>query len=748
MSENPGTELHEQVNDPINKPKIGSVLHPQQSGCPIVREITDRLRLPSVVAKTGAVDVGGVCLSRDDFCPESAHCVLCSFVNKIRPAGTNNASPRSVHFVLNRPTNDILRRNMDTQVTSETPPLGYWDADDYTIVVTNGAKVFQTIDWFGRTIIEHRPEHESESCILRTFCFWRYEAPSPNLLTPKLDTLTYITNQAKHWLCLCDESHGVCKSLVSKSTTPISLIDCNRHCLVHGSQESRYVALSYVWGKAGRSFNLPERKYGVPLHGLPRTISDAIAVTKSLEYEYLWVDMLCIDQESKEDKHRQIAIMDQIYRSADFTIIVAAGSDCGDGIPGVSERRRPPRLSITIGNTILVEDKENAVKEIEASIWRSRGWTFQEGLLSRRRLVFTNTQMLFSCLSNQASEPKEGPEFSHQASEVNDLPSTIFTLHERDSLWDTSFLQTNRAPHTTLIGNGRNDFTGSYGFPISFAELLQKYSTLDFSFESDIVNAFRAIGNTFALKTPPVLHLHGLPFIFSNEPMTASSLTHGLAWHLERGNGEAARRPDFPSWSWLGYRGPVRWSAFHRDGATIPIGREWCHKTFSHLTSMITLSNRRFEPLQLSQWWREWSSARASEGLAPSRLMILGPMITKKVWFDAECTPENLELPTRYTLTGKEAWFPIFQYKIGESLLMSLETCHHLLENLRRGNWRALLLTDDFLLIIQFVAADTEDGPYRRVGSADINIFTAGGRYRMGRDHFVKECTELVDIEL
>jgi hypothetical protein len=155
-----------------------------------------------------------------------------------------------------------------------------------------------------------------------------------------------------------------------------------------------------------------------------------MTVTKSLGYEYLWVDMLCIDQQSEEDKHRQIAIMDQIYRSADLTIIVAAGGDCGDGIHGVSERCRPPRMSIKIGNTILVEDKEKAVTQINYSIWRSRGWTFQEGLLSRRRLVFTDNQMLFSCLSSQVIEPEEGPEFTHKAEE----PPTY--MRQKEDLWE------------------------------------------------------------------------------------------------------------------------------------------------------------------------------------------------------------------------------------------------------------------------------------------------------------------------
>ncbi|KAK6863474.1 hypothetical protein PG995_000002 [Apiospora arundinis] len=752
MSAHPGTMLPKQVYDPINKSKSGSILEPHQNGCPIAKEITHRLQIPAVVGSYESIDVGGVCLSRDDFCLESVHCVLCSFVAKARPAGTNSASRGSVYFVLDESTNSRLRRWMYTR----SPPLDNRETSDLTIAVTSGANVFQTVYWFRNEDSDFEiSAHDSECGILGTLRLWKYETPNHKLPKPKLDTLTYIAKQAKQWLSLCDARHEACRSLDSNFTPPISLIDCNRHCLVHGFPGIRYIALSYVWGKTGRDFNLPERKYEVPLDGLPRTIRDAITVTKSLEYDYLWVDMLCIDQQSKEDKHRQIAIMDQVYRSADLTIIVAAGSDCGSGIPGVGEICRPPRMSITIGNTMLVEEKGDAINEIEASIWRSRGWTFQEGLLSRRRLVFTDSQMLFSCLCSQLTEPREGPEFSHNAGEADTHWSSrlsILSLIRKDTLWDTGFLQTDRKPRTTLIKIP--DYSWSYesllgyGFPISFAELLEKYSKLHFSFESDIVDAFRAIGNTFAQRKPPVLHLYGLPFISDDESMTASSITRGLAWCLERGNEETARRPDFPSWSWLGYRGPVRWGALLRAGPTESINRQWSAKTFSHVSSMITISNRRFELLQLSQWWREWSSGNASEGLAPSRLMIQGAMIKRRIWLGAKCTKKTpRDESARFIIEGKGGWLSDIEYSVGDGLMMSADACQCLLENLRRGSWMALLLTDNFLLIIQSVAAGAKVGSYRRVASADINVFHNRKYHRMERDGFVKEYTELVDGE-
>nr|CEG05044.1 unnamed protein product [Fusarium clavum] len=274
------TELAEQVNDPVKKPEIGPMFQPQQSGCPIVREITHRLQIPPISTKY-AVDVGGVCLSRDDFCPKSADCALCSFVAKARPAGTNSPSQKSVHFVLDTSTNRRLRRWMDTPLTSETPPLHYVDTSDLMIAVTSGPNIFQRVRWHAFGPREHPREHGTEG-IIGTLRLWKYQSPKYNVPAPKPNTLTYISKETKGRLGLCDESHEVCKSLVLNFTPPISLIDCNQRCIVHGHQGIRYVALSYVWGKTGRNFNVPERKYGAPLDGLPRTISDAITVTKGL----------------------------------------------------------------------------------------------------------------------------------------------------------------------------------------------------------------------------------------------------------------------------------------------------------------------------------------------------------------------------------------------------------------------------------------------------------------------------------
>jgi hypothetical protein len=97
-----------------------------------------------------------------------------------------------------------------------------------------------------------------------------------------------------------------------------------------------------------------------------------------------------------------------IDRGAELTIIAAAGSNPHYGLLGISRPRKPQAiLSISSHTFVAVEDPSY---EIQNSTWDRRAWTFQEALLSRRRLVFTDSQFYFQCLRMHCTE---GIEHSH-----------------------------------------------------------------------------------------------------------------------------------------------------------------------------------------------------------------------------------------------------------------------------------------------------------------------------------------------
>lgn len=70
----------------------------------------------------------------------------------------------------------------------------------------------------------------------------------------------------------------------------------------------------------------------IPLDNFPLTFRDAILITRRLGYQYLWIDSLCIIQDSIEDWQREAASMDYIYKHASLTIAAEAGGDSSAGI--------------------------------------------------------------------------------------------------------------------------------------------------------------------------------------------------------------------------------------------------------------------------------------------------------------------------------------------------------------------------------------------------------------------------------
>jgi hypothetical protein len=99
--------------------------------------------------------------------------------------------------------------------------------------------------------------------------------------------------------------------------------------------------------------------------------------------------------------------MDLVYSGAAATIIAAESQDPNDGLPGVSLPRQPTR-SFKIGQTsCYVSSRLN--HEVDKRKWGTRAWTYQEGELSSRRLVFLNDSVYVECRKGLSGAAFESP---------------------------------------------------------------------------------------------------------------------------------------------------------------------------------------------------------------------------------------------------------------------------------------------------------------------------------------------------
>ena len=99
---------------------------------------------------------------------------------------------------------------------------------------------------------------------------------------------TIDTGLVRRWISECEERHaGLCELEDSRPLQNLKVIDCKERMVIAAPEGCDYVALSYVWGKAGVE---EEGSYVLSGSVLPQTIEDSIELTLSLGYEYLWID--------------------------------------------------------------------------------------------------------------------------------------------------------------------------------------------------------------------------------------------------------------------------------------------------------------------------------------------------------------------------------------------------------------------------------------------------------------------------
>jgi hypothetical protein len=154
---------------------------------------------------------------------------------------------------------------------------------------------------------------------------WDFESL---FLGRSIQTAGHNTALVKSWLNLCDEHHGEhCKvdrgpkfnEMIAKSY--FGVIDVHEMRLTSLPVGEKYIALSYVWGDGHRYKTDLSNVENHKQHGglekvslqFPRVISDSIKLVRSLGERYLWIDSLCIVQDSSSSWSLNASDMDLVY---------------------------------------------------------------------------------------------------------------------------------------------------------------------------------------------------------------------------------------------------------------------------------------------------------------------------------------------------------------------------------------------------------------------------------------------------
>ncbi|KAH7186802.1 heterokaryon incompatibility protein-domain-containing protein [Fusarium oxysporum] len=288
------------------------------------------------------------------------------------------------------------------------------ELDDWSLEIGWSANTAACLDFawktkYGAVVLDEKP---------MTLFAHKDGSSSKRILNRPLHPKAELTT-AKCWLQECLNYHVECGE-TAEPHMPSRLIHvgnshCNTLCLedTNSIQPVSYAALSYCWGDAGQKRfktekeTLAIRKQGFDLIQLPKTLQDAVKVTRALGLDYLWVDALCIIQNSPEDKNKEISKMWQIYQNATIVISAATASHSDQGF--LHERNLGSYyLSTWAIPWHEVDDESNRIVDTvfcaEGEIRRvrpepidSRAWTLQEHKLANRVLRFGSSQMVWRC---------------------------------------------------------------------------------------------------------------------------------------------------------------------------------------------------------------------------------------------------------------------------------------------------------------------------------------------------------------
>ncbi|KAI5927092.1 heterokaryon incompatibility protein-domain-containing protein [Camillea tinctor] len=374
-------------------------------------------------------------------------------------------------------------------------------------------------------------------------------------------------NLINRWQKNCGENHTLCDS---RSTIfPTRLLEVGEFGdkgdvirLVQGSavpSHERYACLSHSQCTESMKAHLMLSedsqallKSGFLVEELSKTIQDTIAVIRRLNIRYVWIDHLCVFQDSVEDREAQALSINQIYKNCYLNIAALGARNDNDGC---FFTRNPQDVKATVFDMCV--DSQGLPRPYVFDLDRTWGWTLslrgepllhegwfvQEHLLAPRTLLFGTKQVFWECKEHVSCElhpngtPNSGPQSKDHASRA--AFKCIHGLH---------FRQVSTDPLRQLV----LDWYSIVAYYSSHQSNVPEDKLLPISgIVKEMKKIFSKLGNPSAQCLAGVWK-HTFP--------------EGLLWNL-RGESKRLLSRSVPSWSWASVDGSINIQSFSSEKA-------------------------------------------------------------------------------------------------------------------------------------------------------------------------------------
>jgi hypothetical protein len=300
---------------------------------------------------------------------------------------------------------------------------------------------------------------------------------------------------------------------------------------VTNKAEGSYAALSHCWGGQVSPLltkeNLASYQSTLPFSSLPANFRDAISVVKRLGIRYLWIDSLCIIQDSRNDWEIESKKMGSIYRNAQVTIAASTAHRSTDGFLKHIQRAKgvdagvplrllmEPHVSSTVKVNLPDDDDESLNSLFIHSPLSTRGWVLQERILSPRIIHYGTRQIYWQC--------------PHGFNSADGIPPGNKTPQDQLYKYFNEILHSSQSKGKELALDQDE-----------YYKLVEEYSRRNLTVGSDKLPAFSGLAEL----------MHSA---FGGEYLAgiwSEDFRRGLLWYGEIISCEHVRPYRAPSWSW------------------------------------------------------------------------------------------------------------------------------------------------------------------------------------------------------
>ena len=485
-------------------------------------------------------------------------------------------------------------------------------------------------------------------------------------------------DQVSNWIKGCEDLHGCYNVQQTNTFLPTRLVELvkgvNKLRLSYSDHlppETRYATLSYCWGNVPFCRLLKENisyfKDDIHFSILPQTFQDAITVLQKLYIKYLWIDSLCIIQDSALDWTAEAPRMSKVYSNSYLNLAATASRNPQEGLFRTREssfvkscRYVPHEDRELECLTCMTGERHTGgwdcvnpfdwVTAIVKAPLNSRAWVYQERALAPRILHFSSSELFWECNHMRASET-----FPDR------LPTQYIIPKQKNLLY--SYSRQKRA-----------DFTGRHGEvfvgAISLGRLLnafiykgdnspldlwtlvvEDYSLAQLTYATDKLVAISALAETFArdyndkylgnfATSPSSYHFEDLPSDSPREPelfakdtesstptylagLWSHQLFEQLLWHVKSHLATTIFGPNpyiAPSWSWASIASPIDYSPIRKlrhshfplskliSAITTPFSTPFGAVTAGSIKVLGPLFEARLEPSTYPSKYRHYST--------------------------------------------------------------------------------------------------------------------------------------------